>query len=57
MKSIHRNLAAALLIASQCATTGNASAETKPYEANWDSLNKRPMPAWFQDAKFGVFIQ
>jgi alpha-L-fucosidase len=44
------------LIASQCATTGNASAETKTYEANWDSLNKRPMPAWFQDAKFGVFI-
>jgi alpha-L-fucosidase len=26
------------------------------YKADWDSLDKRPMPAWFQDAKFGIFI-
>lgn len=26
------------------------------YEANWESLDRRPMPAWFLDAKFGVFI-
>ncbi len=26
------------------------------YEANWDSLDKRPAPAWFRDAKFGIFI-
>ncbi len=26
------------------------------YEANWDSLDKRPAPAWFPDAKFGIFI-
>lgn len=26
------------------------------YEANWKSLDKRPVPAWFDDAKFGIFI-
>lgn len=26
------------------------------YEANWDSLTSRPVPQWFQDAKFGIFI-
>lgn len=26
------------------------------YENNWESLNKRPVPAWFADAKFGIFI-
>jgi alpha-L-fucosidase len=27
-----------------------------PYEPNWDSLDRRPMPAWFADAKFGIII-
>jgi alpha-L-fucosidase len=26
------------------------------YQPNWDSLNSRPTPSWFQDAKFGIFI-
>ena len=26
------------------------------YDANWPSLNNRPIPEWFQDAKFGIFI-
>ncbi len=26
------------------------------YENNWESLNKRPVPKWFGDAKFGIFI-
>lgn len=26
------------------------------YAANWDSLDRRPIPSWFSDAKFGVFI-
>src|ERR1700761_899563 len=26
------------------------------YQPNWDSLDKRPTPAWFSDAKFGIFI-
>jgi len=28
----------------------------KRYEANWDSINSRPNPQWFEDAKFGIFI-
>ena len=30
------------------------AAET--YEANWESLDKRPTPQWWVDAKFGIFI-
>ncbi len=26
------------------------------YQPNWESLDKRATPAWFQDAKFGIFI-
>ena len=26
------------------------------YENNWESLNSRPVPDWFADAKFGIFI-
>ncbi len=26
------------------------------YENNWKSLNSRPVPEWFADAKFGIFI-
>ena len=32
------------------------SAQAVHYEANWDSLDKRPIPAWYDDAKFGIFI-
>ncbi len=26
------------------------------YQPNWESLDKRPVPTWFKDAKFGIFI-
>ena len=26
------------------------------YQPNWDSLDKRPLPQWYDDAKFGIFI-
>ena len=26
------------------------------YTPNWESLDKRPIPTWFQNAKFGIFI-
>jgi len=26
------------------------------YEANWESLNARPCPQWWRDAKLGIFI-
>ena len=32
------------------------SAQNPGYEPNWDSLNRRPTPQWYDDAKFGIFI-
>lgn len=35
------------------------SEENQParrYEPNWESIDRRPMPAWFNEAKFGIFI-
>ena len=26
------------------------------YESNWESIDSRPIPSWFTDAKFGIFI-
>ena len=26
------------------------------YTANWKSLDARPTPQWYRDAKFGIFI-
>lgn len=40
------------LLAASCALLG---AQTR-YEANWESLDSRKNPAWFTDARFGIFI-
>ena len=45
----------ALSLAAFAATT-HAAEKPKRFEANWASLDARPTPAWFLDAKFGVFI-
>lgn len=29
---------------------------TQEYKPTWESLDKRPVPQWFVDAKFGIFI-
>jgi alpha-L-fucosidase len=26
------------------------------YEATWESLDARPLPVWYDDAKFGIFL-
>lgn len=33
-----------------------AAAPAAPYEPRWESLDRRPMPGWYTDAKFGIFI-
>jgi alpha-L-fucosidase len=48
-----QNVAAAPLA---LAISRDASSADTRYEANWDSLNRRPTPEWFTDAKFGIFI-
>ena len=35
-------------------TSWSSFAQT--YDANWASLDKRPIPTWFTDAKFGIFV-
>jgi alpha-L-fucosidase len=32
------------------------AANAQVYQPDWGSLDKRPVPAWFRDAKFGIFI-
>ena len=32
------------------------SLSAQPYLPNWESLDSRPVPRWFSDAKFGIFI-
>ena len=38
------------------AIIATAEAAQKRYEPNWQSLDSRPTPEWFLDAKFGIFI-
>lgn len=49
-------LAALALSLAACAAPTHAADKPKRFEANWASLDARPTPAWFLDAKFGVFI-
>ncbi len=42
--------AGAMLARAQTAASG------KRYQPTWDSIDSRPMPAWYEDAKFGIFI-
>jgi alpha-L-fucosidase len=30
--------------------------QTRRYEPTWESIDKRPTPGWYTDAKFGIFI-
>ena len=29
---------------------------SKRYEPNWNSLQSRPLPPWYDEAKYGIFI-
>jgi len=39
----------------QMLLTVSGSAQ-QPYRPNWESLKNIPVPSWFDDAKFGIFI-
>jgi alpha-L-fucosidase len=43
-----------ILAISTMLISGVAAAQT--YEPTWQSLDTRPIPAWYKDAKFGIFI-
>ncbi len=39
-----------------CLLLTGLGAAAQTYQPTWESLDKRPVPAWFTDAKFGIFI-
>jgi alpha-L-fucosidase len=51
-----RPLRLALLPALFALSLATAGAAPAKYEPNWDSLRDIPVPAWFDDAKFGILI-
>ncbi|XP_064628607.1 alpha-L-fucosidase-like [Lineus longissimus] len=44
------------LIAVACLAIIDITTAAGPYQPNWESLDKRPLPAWYDDVKFGIFI-
>ena len=59
MPSVKRAYATVLILL--CLLLSNARyAEgqytTPPYDGSWESLQKMPVPAWFDDGKIGIFI-
>ena len=45
-----------LLIVIFCAALSFAAFSQQKYEPNWESIDTRPVPSWFEDAKFGIFL-
>ena len=33
-----------------------AALSAQPYKPTWESVDSRPIPSWFSDSKFGIFI-
>ncbi len=54
-KRVQMMVTGALVLAG-CLLAGAQAADSPHYEANWASLDQRPNPQWFEDAKFGIFI-
>jgi alpha-L-fucosidase len=46
----------AVLWSASCLAASAVFASAQPYRPDWESLDKRPTPAWFEDAKYGIFI-
>lgn len=43
-------------ISTSTCVSAAASPDVQRYEPDWTSLDARPLPAWYDQAKFGVFI-
>ena len=46
----------AFIFAAATLAAGASALNAQTYQPNWASLDTRPVPAWFTDAKFGIFI-
>ena len=49
-------LLALLLLAASGARAAEAASPSQEYEPRWESLDRRPTPRWFTNAKFGIII-
>ncbi len=49
-------LASATAVAAAPATASSAPRAAARYEPTWASLDTRPLPAWYDEAKVGIFI-
>src|SRR5581483_10716722 len=38
------------------AAESRSGGQPQQYQANWASIDSRPTPTWYTDAKFGIFI-
>jgi alpha-L-fucosidase len=45
-----------LLILFACNANQDIKTQSKTYTADWESMKDYPVPTWFDDAKFGIFI-
>lgn len=45
-----------LVVLALVAPASAGAADPKPYEPTTESLARHPLPAWWQDGKFGIFI-
>ncbi|XP_059139666.1 alpha-L-fucosidase-like isoform X3 [Physella acuta] len=39
-----------------CCVDGHSSHNVKRYEPTWESLDARPIPQWYDEAKIGIFL-
>nr|CAD7263367.1 unnamed protein product [Timema shepardi] len=54
--SLYSHAVVSLLCLSFCAVDCSNAPNVGDYEATWESLDTRPLPQWYDDAKFGIFI-
>ncbi|KAM7359161.1 alpha-L-fucosidase [Cochliomyia hominivorax] len=45
-----------ILFVAVCVKLNSSTNVATKYEPNWSSLDKRPLPQWYDDAKVGIFI-
>ena len=56
MKFPHAKAAALVTIGILASISSTGFAADANYQPNWESLDRRPCPTWYLDAKFGIFI-
>ncbi len=51
-----KSLCTRIALISLCLFLLSCYSHAETYEPTWESLKKLPVPQWFEDAKFGIFI-